>query len=108
MANPDDTFTPAEMRQWLQREVREVMKAAELRIKDATDFVTGYATGEISAKQAAERMTQYDARWGEPIWGVSVEENMSNAEILRLRDQAASSPQKDWRKFFNEKKGRSR
>ena len=106
----DDLYTPKEMRQWLEREVRDVMKAAELRIKDATDFVTAYAVGEISAKEAAERMARYDDRWRESILGVTIEEGMSNQEILRRRDEAAAAPPKEWAKLSREKerKGRRR
>jgi hypothetical protein len=105
MAKPDDDlYTRKEMRQWLEREVRDVMKAAELRIKDATDFVTAFAVSEISAKEAAERMARYDDRWRESILGVTIEEGMTNQEILRLRDEAAAAPPKDWAKSFREKK----
>src|ERR1017187_2242772 len=106
----DDLYTPKEMRQWLEREVRDVMKAAELRIKDATDFVTAYAVGEISAKEAAERMARYDDRWRESILGVTIEEGMSNQEILRRRDCSGSAPPKEWAKLSGEKerKGRRR
>ncbi len=102
----EDVYTPAELRQWLEREVRDVMKAAELRMKDASDFVTAYAVGEISDKEAAERMARYNNRWRESILGVTVEEGMSNEEILRLRDQAAATPPKDWARSSREQKKR--
>jgi len=97
MAKADTTLTPTDLRQWLNQEVRDVMKAAELRIKDATDFVTLYATGEISPSEAMRRVEQYDNRWREPILGVTTEENMTNAEILKLRDNAVSHPEGQFR-----------
>jgi len=54
MAKADTTLTPTDLRQWLNQEVRDVMKAAELRIKDATDFVTLYATGKSHLPKQCE------------------------------------------------------
>lgn len=102
-ASDEDIQTPAEMREWLQREVRDVLKSSELRIKDATDFVTAYATGALSPEIAMERLHQYDNRWREPILGVSIEEGMTNEEILRLRDKAALEPETDWAKHFRQR-----
>jgi hypothetical protein len=85
----DDSLTPRDMRQWLQQEVLGVMKAAELRVKDATDFVTAYAVGEITPEQAMERLDRYQSRWQEPIPGVAVAEGMSDEKILRARDREA-------------------
>jgi len=109
MAESDeDILTPVELRQWLQREVRDVMKASELRIKDATDFVTAYATGELTPEVAMERLNQYDNRWRESIMGVTIEEGMTNEEILRLRDKAASKPETDWAEDVREKGGKGK
>jgi hypothetical protein len=85
---PDDheNPTPREMREWLAQEVRDVIKGMELRIKDATDFVTAYAVGEIDAKELERRQRIYTNRWGDAIPGVFTSEGMSNEEILRKRD----------------------
>lgn len=96
MASSDENnLTPKDLRQWLQQEVRDVMKASELRIKDATDLVTAYAVGEISQAEAMRRFGHYNRRWREPILGVMTDEGMTNSEILEKRDAAAKEP-KTW------------
>lgn len=85
----DAVLTPTEMRQWLQREVREVLKAAELRVKDATEIVTGYAVGDLTPQAAMDRFDLYNKRWSEPIPGVVTAEGMTDEEILHRRDVAA-------------------
>jgi hypothetical protein len=107
MAKSNDTiFTLEEVRQWLQREVGHVMKEAELRVKDATDFVTAYATGKISAKEAAERMSRYDGRWGEASLIVAMpHEGMTNEEILRRLDLDRATPEEGWTKHSRNKGG---
>jgi hypothetical protein len=104
MAESNDiVFTREELRQWLQREVGHVMKVAELRVIDATDFVTAYATGKMSAKEASERMSRYDRRWGEAnLLGVMPEEGMTNEELLRRLNLDRSTPATDWAKHFRE------
>ena len=83
----EDVQTPEDMRQWLQQELRDLTKATELRVKDATDFVTAYALGKITAEEAADRLSRYQYRWGDsPIPGVATEENTPNDEILRRLD----------------------
>jgi hypothetical protein len=87
----DDHYTPEELRRWLQQEVRDVMKGAELRIKDATDFVTAYAVGAISPEAASERKTTYECRWGDAMpRGIETKEGMANEDILRQIDIKAS------------------
>jgi hypothetical protein len=83
-----DFPSPQEMEGWLQREIADVKKAAELRIKDATLFVTAYSKGEISKEQAEDRSYQYSRRWGEPIFGVSRSEGLSDEQILKELDEA--------------------
>ncbi len=82
-------LTTVEMRQWLQREVREVLKATELRVKDATEIVTAYAVGDLTPQAAMERFDQYNKRWNEPIPGIVTSEGMTDDEILQRRDAAA-------------------
>jgi hypothetical protein len=80
---------PDEMAEWLDLEIDGVTKATELRIKDATDFVTAYALGKLTPEQANERHDTYMRRWGEePIPGVATDPSMSNEEILRRMDEA--------------------
>jgi hypothetical protein len=93
MAEIDDgeTYSPQDLRDWLRQEIRDLTKATELRLKDATDFVTAYAVGEIDAEEAARRLNRYQSRWGDsPIRGQATTEEMSNDEILKQID--ASQP----------------
>jgi hypothetical protein len=93
MAESDDTtLTPDEMRDWLRQEIRDLTKAFELRINDATDFVTSYALGEITATDASNRLSAYQHQWGDsPISGVTVRDSMSNSEILKKQEEALPS-----------------
>jgi hypothetical protein len=87
-----DTLTPDDMRNWLRQEVSELSKAMELRVQDATDFVTAYALGKLTPAQAQARLNRYQDRWGdEVIPGVSTDERMTNAEIIERLDQALAS-----------------
>jgi hypothetical protein len=84
-----ETLSPEDMRGWLQQELRDLLKATELRIQDATDFVTAYAAGNISEEQMRERRSVYLDRWGDsPIPGVTTHEGMTNAEIIKRIDDA--------------------
>jgi hypothetical protein len=88
MAEPDDnTLTPQQMRVWLQQEIRDLTKAFELRVKDATDFATAYAVGRLTPGEAMARLERYEYRWGDsPVPGVVVQEGMSNEQIVRRLD----------------------
>jgi hypothetical protein len=82
-------LTPAQMVQWLQQEIRDISRSAELRIQDATDFVTAYATGALSEEQMSNRLSIYHDRWGDsPIPGVLTDGKMTNEEIIRRLDNA--------------------
>jgi len=83
-----DFPSPQEMEGWLQREIADIKRAAELRIKDATAFVTAYSKGQISQDEAGERSCQYSRRWGEPIFGVFRSEGLNDDELLKQLDDA--------------------
>jgi hypothetical protein len=83
----DNTLTPDEMRAWLEQEVRDLTKSLELRVQDATDFVTAYCAGRISGREATARLRKYDTRWGDPISGVNAQSDMTNEEIVARLDQ---------------------
>jgi hypothetical protein len=97
----EDHPTPKDLQAWLTQETVELAKALELRLRDAQDFVTRYSAGELTAKQAMERFDRYVERWGDsPIPGVSMSEEMTNAEVLaRLdsRTQQVSESSPSWR-----------
>ena len=78
---------PKGMQGWLEREIADIHKAAELRIKDATRFVNDYARGEITADEAAERNYAYSQRWGDVLPGVMRTGSMTDEEILKALDE---------------------
>jgi hypothetical protein len=96
MADPvDDNLTPKDLRVWLRDETRWVLKEAELRIRDATDFVTAYSAGELSPEEAMKRRDQYDDRWGETKLVVAMpDEHTPNEEIIRNLDRQ----NEEWRR----------
>lgn len=81
----DEKLTPEDVRQWQQQEVFEVMRAAELRVKEATDLAMQYATRKITPDEVLQRMNDYDTRWS-PAMVAGINETMNNAEILRAQD----------------------
>jgi hypothetical protein len=75
------------MQGWLEREISDIARATELRIKDATRFVNAYARGELSADEAAEQSFKYADRWGEALPGVPISVALSDDEILKRIDE---------------------
>jgi hypothetical protein len=84
----DETNFPSAvgMQRWLEREITDIQKAAELRIKEATRFVGAYARGELSAEQAADRTYEYDSRWGDALPGGFRSQGLTDEEILTTID----------------------
>lgn len=68
---PDESnhLSVKDMQDWLSQELRDLDKARELRIKEATGFVEAYARGELTSREASERLTLYEDRWGEALPG---------------------------------------
>ena len=65
--------------------------------KEATDFVTAYVAGKISAEEADEKHWRYQHRWGEAL-PVHVSEGISDVQVIAAIDQEAgeySTPQRD-------------
>jgi hypothetical protein len=80
------------MRDWLDGEIENVMKAAELRLKAASDMVAKYTAakytaGEISSEQAAKLSYEYESRWGDALPGVIRAKGMSDEAILARMDE---------------------
>jgi hypothetical protein len=93
MNEPDNgPLTPNEMRDWLAQEVRDLTKVLALRVRDATEFVTAYARGKITAEEATSRMLRYGSRWGDPLPGVNINEGMTDEEVLGRLDQRPPEP----------------
>lgn len=92
---PDDHSSdfpsPKGMQGWLEREIGDIQKAAELRIREATRFVNEYARGEITQREAEQRSTAYADRWGEVIPGVTRTQGLSDEEIITRLDAARAN-----------------
>jgi hypothetical protein len=87
---PDESDYPSaqRMQEWLAREIADIQKAAELRIKDATQFVNAYARAEITASEAESRGFRYAERWGDALPGVLRSQGLSDIEIIARIDEA--------------------
>ena len=93
MTEYTDFPPPKEMKEWLEREIREITKAAELRIKNATSFIDGYATGKLSGQEAAEELFRYSRRWGDALPGVARSDGLDDTEILARIDRHRTNKQ---------------
>jgi hypothetical protein len=88
MANKEsDHYTKEDLVLWLQQEIMDITKASQLRIQDATDYVTAYALGKLTPEQVAERHRQYNDRWPDAIPGVYASENMTDKELIQKIDK---------------------
>ena len=79
-------LSPADMRDWLRQEIKDSAKALELRVREATDLVTAYSAGEITAEEADERQSRYHHRWGEALLGATVSQGITDEQILAKID----------------------
>jgi hypothetical protein len=87
-SSQSDFLTPDEVQKWLQQELADLAKAAELRTKEATDLAKAYAAGKISPQEAEERLWNYDQRWGEALSGTHVSKGATDEQILAAIDEA--------------------
>jgi hypothetical protein len=81
-------LSPEDIQQWLRQEISDSAKALELRVKEASEFVTAYAAGKITPAEAEEKHWRYQHRWGEALPGVHSGENITDQQILRAIDKA--------------------
>ena len=99
----DDSYLkPHDMAEWMAQEIRDVSKASELRIADATSFATQYALGTITREDADRRLQEYVARWGDALPGVHCSSEMTNEEILTAIDANKNT---DWGNKTREHRG---
>lgn len=90
MAQPNnDLLTPEDLRSWLQREILDLTKETQLRLRDAVDFVEGYASGRLSADEANQRWQKYSDRWGESAFAsIGVLGKFTDDRIIEQIDTA--------------------
>lgn len=83
-----DYLSPAEMQKWLQQEAADSAKAHALRVKDASDIVTAYVAGELTAAEAKKRFLDHNERWGEALPGTHAFPGSTDQAILKSIDAA--------------------
>lgn len=82
------TLSVKDMQGWLRDEIRDSAKAHELRVKDATAFVTEYTEGKLTPEQAMDRLVEHDRRWGEALPGATASPGLSDEAIVQQIDKA--------------------
>ena len=80
-----------DMRNWAQREIKDVAKAHELRMQELMNLVGAYSAGEISAEKADELKERYHHRWGDALPRRSATEGATDDQLLAGIDQAANA-----------------
>ena len=83
----DDSLSPLDMQRWLERESADVLKAAELRLNDAKDFVARYVDRQGTREEMMQRFDKYNLRWPEALPGVTNQSQLTDDEILRQIDE---------------------
>jgi hypothetical protein len=100
MPTLDDSDIPLhlsveEMNAWLDQETKDVKRASEMRLKEATEIASSYAAGKLTPEEATQRLDQYEARWGEALGGAAASDSVTDAQILdqmdRLRERSSTS-----------------
>jgi hypothetical protein len=54
-----------ELLEWHTNEVEEVMRAAQMRLRDSVTVIEDYRQGKIDLGEAQERVMTHDAKWGQ-------------------------------------------
>lgn len=79
--------TPADMRKWLEQEVRNCHKALELRLREATQFVKAYEDGRSSWEETIACQMKYEDRWGESLPGTRAREGVTDKQLIEEIDE---------------------
>lgn len=79
-------LSPKEIRQWADQEIKDVQKAAELRVREVSEIARAYSSGEITPEKADELQFKYTYRWGEALRGTNATEGRTDEEILAKID----------------------
>ena len=90
-----DLLSPKDMQKWLSQEMKDSVKAHEMRMADAIAFTTAYALGELTPEQAHERSIQYSTRWGEALPGTHAFQGATDDQILDAIDKATAYSTED-------------
>lgn len=86
----EDFPSPKEMREWAQREIQNLSKANELRLRELNELVIAYERGRLTAEEADDRQSRYCHRWDEALPGIGTIGTMTDEEILAAIDVGRS------------------
>ena len=79
----EDVISVKEMKSALEVDIREVMKAAHLRIAELAHITTEYAAGRLSPEIATDKYMHYADKWGDALPGVNrATVNVSDEQII--------------------------
>ncbi len=77
-----------DLQQWLTQELRDLEKARELRIKEATGIVDSVVKGKLTPSEGFHLTNEYEDRWGEAIPGACALPNLTDEQLIARIDQA--------------------
>jgi len=89
-ADSDQTeyLSPENLRQWLEAERKNLAKELELRLREASEFVTAYGLNQLTPKEADERYFRYQKRWGFPLCGLNAADYSTDARLIGAIDNS--------------------
>ena len=76
-----------DMLYWLECETANVMREAQLRLQDAAEFTTKYATGRMGKEEFAGRYSAYVSRWPDPLKGIADSRAMTDEAVYQEMDK---------------------
>lgn len=94
IADDSESLTQEDVTAWLQQQIDHSRKATKLRIAGAREIAVDFAGNRISREEVADRIYQYEKRWGEALPGVWTTQGKTDQQILaeldetRVRQQA--------------------
>jgi hypothetical protein len=81
-------FSPKDMREWVQQEIKDSAKAHQLRTKELESLATAYEAGKLTPAQADEAKGRYEHRWHEALPGAYALDHLTDEQILAKMDAA--------------------
>jgi hypothetical protein len=86
---PEDTISVGDTQNMLADRTREILKAADLRIRELTDLTIAYTAGKMTPREASEAYYRHEDKWGEVLPGVASDiRGMSDKEIVAEMDKS--------------------
>ena len=83
--------TVKDLQLWLSQELRDIEKARELRIKEATGIVDSVVKGDLTPDEGLDLTNEYEDRWGEALPGALALPGLADEDIIARINQANSA-----------------